>query len=341
MSKKILIMAGGTGGHIFPALAIAKELQSRGVIVEWLGGRNGLENKLVPKHGYRLHRVYSSGLRGKSLATILKAVFLLSLGLLQTILIFIRFRPDKVIGMGGYASGVGGAISTLLFIPLIIHEQNTIPGTTNKLLSKVAKKCFQAFNNTFHEDVNAISSGNPILFKPQTKKTPQSVSNLLVLGGSLGAKKINDTITKIQTPLNIWHQTGTNHFEEIKTQYSKDNHISLKIEPFIEDMAEAYAWADVVVCRAGAMTVSELIVSKTVAILVPFPYAVDDHQTKNAQYLSESGAGMMVNEYELTAELIDKKLSQLNAKSFQEMTKKLELLSVPSPERIIADYLLD
>ena len=340
MSKKILIMAGGTGGHIFPALAIAIELKSRGAIVEWLGGNKGLEKTLVPQHGFKLNSVYSSGLRRKSLFIILKAVILLGLGFFQTILVFIKFRPDKVIGMGGYASGVGGLVAKIFFAPLIIHEQNTIPGTTNKLLSKFAIKTYQAFEDSFIEDVDATTIGNPILFKSQQKNAPHSIKNLLVLGGSLGAKKINETIAKIHTPLNIWHQTGANHLESTKANYNKSTYISLKIEPFIDDMAAAYAWADIVICRAGAMTISELVESKTLALLVPFPFAVDDHQTKNAEYLSKKGASILINESEFNAAIIDKKLSELSAEKLQEMTKRLELLSVPSPEKIIVDYLL-
>ena len=341
MSKKVLIMAGGTGGHIFPALAIANELKARGAIIEWLGGKNGLEDSLVPKHGYYLNRVYSSGLRGKSPVKILKAFFFLGLGLIQTIIVFIKFRPNSVIGMGGYVSGIGGLISKILFIPLIIHEQNTIPGATNRLLSKLAKKNFQAFENTFDKAVNATTVGNPLLFKPKSKKTPQSVQNLLILGGSLGAKKINEIAVQIKTPLNIWHQTGAKHFNDVKNSYNKDFYSNLKIEPFIEDMAKAYAWADVVICRAGAMTVSELIASKTIAILIPFPYAVDDHQSMNAKHLSKNGAGILIKESNLSADLIDEELSKLNSEKLQEITMKLGLLSVPNSEMIIADYLFD
>ena len=340
MSKKILIMAGGTGGHIFPALAIAKELESKGAVIEWLGGKNGMESTLVPNHGYRFNGVYTSGLRGKNPATLFKAFFLLSFGLIQIILVFIRFRPNKVIGMGGYTSGVGGIVSKIFFTPLIIHEQNTIPGTTNKLLSKIAQKCFQAFDNTFHKDINAITTGNPILFTPNSKSTPDLVKNILILGGSLGAKKINQTIPTIKAPLNIWHQTGKEHLEEVKTLYADTVHSEVKIEAFIDNMAEAYAWADLVICRAGAMTVSELIASKTIAILVPFPYAIDNHQTINAEHLSKNGAGIVIQEASFSGEIIDQELLKLDSIKLHKMTKKLELLSVPNPEKIIADYLL-
>jgi len=340
MSKKILIMAGGTGGHIFPALAIAKELKSKGAVIEWLGGKQSMESSLVPNHGYHFNAVCTSGLRGKKLTTLFKAIFLLSFGLIQTILVFIRFRPNKVIGMGGYTSGVGGIVSKIFFIPLIIHEQNTIPGSTNKLLSKIAKKCFQAFDNTFHKDINAVTTGNPILFTPNSKSSPDSVKNILILGGSLGAKKINQTIPTIKTPLNIWHQTGEKHLKEVKDLYAHTIHTEVKIEAFIDNMAEAYAWADLVISRAGAMTISELIASKTIAILVPFPYAINNHQTINAEHLSKNGAGIIIQEVSFNGEIVDQELLKLDSIKLREMTKKLELLSVPNPGTIIADYLL-
>ena len=340
MSKKILIMAGGTGGHIFPALAIAKELKERGVAVEWLGGKNKMESRLVPRHGYKFHGVSSSGLRGKNLLVILKAFFLLGCGFFQTVIIFINYRPNIVIGMGGYASGIGGLISKLFFVPLFIHEQNSVPGTTNRLLSRLASKCFQAFENTFPESAGAITTGNPILFNPIPKNRPKSVKNLLVLGGSLGAKKINQTIPQIKTYVNIWHQTGENHLEEVRVLYKKSQHYGAKIEPFIENMAEAYAWADLVISRAGAMTISELIASNSLAILIPFPYAIDDHQKINAEILSKNEAGILLEEENLNPEAIDREIEALSKDKLHEMAKKLESLKVSTPEQQIADNLL-
>ena len=340
MSKKILIMAGGTGGHIFPALAIAKELKERGAVVEWLGGKNAMESRLVPRHGYKFHGVSSSGLRGKNLLVILKAFFLLGCGFFQTVIIFIKYRPNIVIGMGGYASGIGGLISKLFFVPLFIHEQNSVPGTTNRLLSRLASKCFQAFEDTFPESAGAITTGNPILFNPIPKNRPKSVKNLLVLGGSLGAKKINQTIPQIKTPLNIWHQTGENHLEEVRVLYKKSQHYGAKIEPFIENMAEAYAWADLVISRAGAMTISELIASNSLAILIPFPYAIDNHQKINAEILSKNEAGILLEEENLNPEAIDREIEALSKDKLHEMAKKLESLKVSTPEQQIADNLL-
>ena len=340
MSKKILIMAGGTGGHIFPALAIAKELKERGVAVEWLGGKNKMESRLVPRHGYKFHGVSSSGLRGKNLLVILKAFFLLGCGFFQTVIIFIKYRPNIVIGMGGYASGIGGLISKLFFVPLFIHEQNSVPGTTNRLLSRLASKCFQAFENTFPESTGAITTGNPILFNPIPKNRPKSVKNLLVLGGSLGAKKINQTIPQIKTCVNIWHQTGENHLEEVRVLYKKSQHYGAKIEPFIENMAEAYAWADLVISRAGAMTISELIASNSLAILIPFPYAIDNHQKINAEILTKNEAGILLEEENLNPEAIDREIEALSKDKLHEMAKKLESLKVSTPEQQIADNLL-
>ena len=334
-------MAGGTGGHIFPALSIAKELSKRGAIVEWLGGRNSMESDLVPRYKIKFNGVFTSGIRGKKLITIIRALFLLGFGFIQTVIVFIKYRPNVVIGMGGYASGIGGLIAKIFFVPLFLHEQNTIPGSTNKLLSKISTLNFQAFENSFSKEVNAITTGNPILFEPNSKKAVSEVKNLLVLGGSLGAKKINEVIPQIKTPINIWHQTGKSHFDEVKALYSKSDHRQVKLDPFISNMSEAYAWADLVVCRAGAMTVSELIATKTIAILIPFPYAIDNHQTVNAQYLTKKEAGIIIDEQHLTPEALDEQISQLDSERLKEMSKNLGSLKVQYPERLIADYLLN
>ena len=299
-----------------------------------------MESRLVPRHGYKFHGVSSSGLRGKNLLVILKAFFLLGCGFFQTVIIFIKYRPNIVIGMGGYASGIGGFISKLFFVPLFIHEQNSVPGTTNRLLSRLASKCFQAFEDTFPESAGAITTGNPILFNPIPKNEPKSVKNLLVLGGSLGAKKINQTIPQIKTPLKIWHQTGENHLEEVRVLYKKSQHYGAKIEPFIENMAEAYTWADLVISRAGAMTISELIASNSLAILIPFPYAIDNHQKINAEILSKNEAGILLEEENLNPEAIDREIEALSKDKLHEMAKKLESLKVSTPEQRIADQLL-
>jgi UDP-N-acetylglucosamine--N-acetylmuramyl-(pentapeptide) pyrophosphoryl-undecaprenol N-acetylglucosamine transferase len=340
MSNKILIMAGGTGGHIFPALAIAKELSERGMDVVWLGSKGGMEETIVPKHGYPLHCIHSSGLRGKNLFAFIKGISLLGLGFIQTFSLFIKNKPTIVIGMGGYASGVGGVVAKIFFTRLVIHEQNTIPGTTNRLLSRIANKSFQAFENSFDSKVKAVTVGNPILFQPKTKNCPKSVNNLLVLGGSLGAKKINELIPLIKKPLNIWHQTGGKHIETTKLAYQDSLHLNVHIESFIENMAEAYEWADLVICRAGAMTISELIATKSIAILIPFPYAVDDHQTQNARKLSDAGAGILLNESDLDNNEVDNILQKLTPVKLESMTNILQQLQTENAEKVITDYLL-
>jgi UDP-N-acetylglucosamine--N-acetylmuramyl-(pentapeptide) pyrophosphoryl-undecaprenol N-acetylglucosamine transferase len=337
--SKILIVAGGTGGHIFPALAIARELKRHSIDIEWLGSTDGMENIIVPKNGIKLHDVHAVGLRGKSLKKLIMAPFFLSFAILQTFKIILKVKPDMVIGMGGFVSGIGGIVSKMMSIPLVIHEQNAIPGTTNRILSKIASQTFQAFDNTFDTRINAITCGNPIAFHVVDKEGSHSKLNLLVLGGSLGANSINETIPKLSIDMNIWHQTGENHIQHVRSMYAQsDNQKStLKIEPFIEDMAEAYAWADIVICRSGAMTISELIATKSVAILVPFPYAINDHQTKNAMILSDLGAAILIKEDKLNPNMLDKIIENIDLK---DMTTRLQSIENIDSVKLITDYLL-
>lgn len=331
--KTILIMAGGTGGHIFPALAVAKKLKKHTVNLHWLGSNKGMENQLIPQHNIKLHSVNAVGLRGKNLANLIKAPFLLGFAFFQTLQIFIKIKPNAVLGMGGFASGIGGVIAWILRIPLVIHEQNSILGTTNKLLSKIATQTFQAFDGAFNT-ANVITSGNPILFQTQVKTVQNKPLNLLVLGGSLGAKSINKLIPKLKTPCNIWHQTGSQHFDSVKSDYSKK---PFKISAFIEDMAYAYAWADVVICRAGAMTISELIATNSAAILIPFPFAIDDHQTHNAKILSQQKAGILLPQTELNANKLDEILSEIDLTS---MATAIGQFKKIDSGKLISDYLL-
>lgn len=334
-NNTVLIMAGGTGGHIFPALAIAKELKIRNTNVEWLGSKRGMENRLVPQHDINLHTVNAVGLRGKNILSLAKAPFLLVLAFFQTISVFKKIKPNVVLGMGGFASGIGGVVAWLLGIPLVIHEQNAIPGTTNKILSKIAKQTFQAFDQTFDPFVGAITSGNPIAFNPKNKNTTNTPLNLLVLGGSLGAKSINAAIPQLKTTLNIWHQTGKQHLTSVMSSYNKKPY---KINDFIDSMDQAYAWADVIICRCGAMTISELIATNSVAILVPFPYAIDDHQTENAKIISDQGAGILLPQTQLSANKIDEILNQID---LEVMSNKIKQLKSIDSVKLISDYLLE
>lgn len=335
MSKTILIMAGGTGGHIFPALAVANALKKHPVKLYWIGSKKGMENQIVPQHNIDLYTVNAVGLRGKNIFNLMKAPFLLTLAFFQTLRLFIKIKPVAVLGMGGFSSGIGGVIAWLLGIPLVIHEQNAIPGTTNKLLSKIATQTFQAFAGTFDKQ-NVITSGNPIAFQVQTKTFDNQSKplNLLVLGGSLGAKSINELIPKLKTPCRIWHQTGKQHLDSVRANYPQK---PFKISAFIEDMSRAYAWADVVICRAGAMTISELIATRSVAILIPFAYAVDDHQTFNAKILSTQGAGILLPQSELSAQKLDEILSKIDLRA---MTTALSQFKQENSAECISDYLL-
>lgn len=335
--KTILIMAGGTGGHIFPALAIAKELDQRSVNIKWLGSKHGMENILVPKHNIQLHSVNTVGLRGKNIIALIKAPFLLSLAFIQTVRVFVKINPDVVLGMGGFASGIGGAVAWLLRVPLVIHEQNSVPGTTNKLLIKTATQAFQAFDNTFEQSAKAITSGNPVMFKPKKTNTDNKKLNLLIIGGSLGSKPINDIVTKLNIDINIWHQTGKQHLESVKTQYNSKN---TKVVAFIDDMAKAYAWADIVLCRAGAMTVSELMLAAKSSVLIPLPHAIDNHQFHNAKILSDHGAGILIEQKDLSVKLLEKVLLDLDDKKIKKMSKQANKLAKPDATKMISDYLM-
>ncbi|KAA0445345.1 MAG: undecaprenyldiphospho-muramoylpentapeptide beta-N-acetylglucosaminyltransferase, partial [Candidatus Thioglobus sp.] len=306
MSKTILIMAGGTGGHIFPALAVANELKKSGVNLHWLGSNHGMENSIIPRHNIPLHAVSAVGLRGKNMFSLFKAPFLLSVAFLQTLRVFISVRPDCVLGMGGFASGIGGVIARLLRIPLVIHEQNSIAGTTNKLLTKIASKTFQAFNGALD---GATTCGNPVLLKPKKSKTGNKKLNLLVVGGSLGAKPINDIASQLDANINIFHQTGKQHFDAVSAKHHKKG---AKIVAFIDDMAAAYAWADVVLCRAGAMTISELMIAAKPSILIPLPHAIDNHQFHNAKILASQQAGILIEQKDFTLEKLQQTLLELD-----------------------------
>ncbi|MDC9714495.1 MAG: undecaprenyldiphospho-muramoylpentapeptide beta-N-acetylglucosaminyltransferase [Gammaproteobacteria bacterium] len=334
MSKTILIMAGGTGGHIFPALAIAKELKTHSVNIEWLGSKHGMENTLIPKHNLKLHSVNAVGLRGKNLLTLIKAPFLLSLALLQTLGVFIRVKPDVVLGMGGFSSGIGGVVAWILRIPLVIHEQNSISGTTNKSLAKIATQIFQAFDGAF---ANAITVGNPVLFEPKKNNNSHKKLNLLIIGGSLGAKPINDIVSQLAIDINIWHQTGKQHLDTVKAQYKYKN---IKITAFIDNMADAYAWADVVLCRAGAMTVSELMLSAKPSILIPLPHAIDNHQFYNAKILADNNAGILIKQEDLSLELLTSTLATLDDEKLKNMGENAVKLAKPGAARVISEYLM-
>lgn len=319
MTMRVLIMAGGTGGHVFPALAVAAALQQHDVDIVWIGTKKGIEAKLVPDAGHPLNFIHVQGLRGKGLLGWLLAPFKLIKAVVEALLIIKRVQPNVVLGLGGFASGPGGIAAWLLRKPLVIHEQNAIPGLTNRLLSKIAKRVLEGFDNSFVNITNAQWVGNPVRASIEALATPKQRFNgragalrLLVLGGSLGAKTLNEIVPQAlglsAQKIAVRHQCGQRHLANCKTHYQQAE-IVADIVAFIDDMPAAYAWADLVVCRAGALTVAELSVAGVAALLVPFPYAVDDHQTHNAAALVAVGAAYLLPEKTLTSEVLAAKIN--------------------------------
>ena len=317
--KTILIMAGGTGGHIYPALAVADYLHEHGFNLCWLGTDKGLEARVVPQYGYPLMKISISGLRGKGVLRFVMAPWMLLVALWQVLMIIREKRPCAVLGMGGFASGPGGIAAWLMRVPLLIHEQNAIAGLTNRLLLPFAHTVMSAFPGVFntYKKVNVI--GNPVradianIEPPLSKYEDMNEHDLhiLVLGGSLGALKLNELVPEAlsglqQCRFTVRHQCGEKHLVLTTGKY-QHLRINADVHPFIEDMAESYRWADVVICRAGALTVAELTSAGVGSILIPFPHAVDDHQTENARYLTDHDAGLLLPESELSRQ----KLRQL------------------------------
>lgn len=333
----ILMMAAGTGGHVFPALAVAEELKKRGATIHWLGTPKGMENELVASHGYKFHAIDMMGLRGKGITRLIKLPFTLSHAILQAKKIILENNIDIAVGFGGYVTAPGGLAAKILGKPLIIHEQNAIAGMSNRYLSKIASKVLQAFPNAFKNNTTKIITvGNPVrkaiteLGQPSNRFDPNDLSPLkvLIVGGSLGAQVLNDVVPLalqlMDKSVEVQHQCGKNNYEYTQEKYQKVNSDlhSYKIKSFIDDMADAYAWADVIICRAGALTVTEIQNVGLPAIFVPLPHAVDDHQTANAKYLDDIDAAFLLPQSQLTPESLKEKLSNLNRKICLEMATR-------------------
>ncbi|WP_299733100.1 undecaprenyldiphospho-muramoylpentapeptide beta-N-acetylglucosaminyltransferase [uncultured Endozoicomonas sp.] len=318
----VMIMAGGTGGHIFPGLATAHELEKSGYRIHWLGTPGSMEAELVPKHGIEISFIPVTGLRGKGVGFFVKAPWRLMKSLIKAIQVLRTQKPVCVIGMGGYAAGPGGVAARLLGIPLIIHEQNAVAGLTNKLLARVATRVLEAFPDAFAALPSVagktVLTGNPVRSEIAAVRAnkPHSPLRLLVVGGSRGALAINELMPELMKRCNnrleIWHQTGKATYEQCLAQYQQQgfsgNDSDCRVAPFIDDMAQAYEWADLVLCRSGALTVAELAAAGKPAILVPFPHAVDDHQTVNGQYLVKQGAALMIQQHDLDIDALTKNI---------------------------------
>lgn len=309
--KRVLIMAGGTGGHVFPGLAVARYLHENNVDVHWLGTKQGIESKLVPAANIPLHLITIGGLRGKGVKTLMSAPIKISAAVRQSLCVIKEVNPDAVIGMGGFVSGPGGVASWLSRRPLIIHEQNAKAGLTNKVLARFSRRVLEGFPHAFRKQPKVIPVGNPVrheiesLPPPSERFDSSTPFRLLILGGSLGAQALNEIVPRALARLKpeerpeVWHQTGEKHFETAQKAYQSMG-VLAKLTPFISDMAQAYAWANMVLCRAGASTVAELCAAGLGAIFVPFPYAVDDHQTANASYMVKNNAALCIQQAELT-----------------------------------------
>lgn len=349
----VLIATGGTGGHVYPALAVAEELLSRGVKVSWMGTRKGMEAKIVTEKSIPLHFVSVTGLRGKGALGWLMAPFKLTFAIAQAISIVLKQKPNVVLGMGGFVSGPGGMASWLLRKPLVIHEQNTIAGLTNKMLANFATHVVEAFPNTFSNTKKAIHLGNPVRSDIETLPEPRGRFierdskniNVLVLGGSLGATALNENLPKVfsslqeSCSLNIVHQTGLKHINTA-TEFYKKTSLKADVVAYIDDMSKLYSWADIVICRSGALTISELSSAGLGALLIPYPYAVDDHQYYNAMYLVNGNAAIVIRQSELQSSEFLKTLETLicnGREKLLSMAENARKLSMPNAASHVAD----
>ena len=337
MTKRLLVMAGGTGGHVFPGLAVASELASQNWQIHWLGTPGRMEAQIVPQAGYPISFIDVVGVRKNGIVTLLLAPFKIIKATIQAHQVIKEFQPHVVIGMGGFASGPGGVAAWLNRLPLILHEQNAVPGLTNKLLSRIAKKVLTGFDNTFPEQrLNQNNKyswvGNPVRQEFAELPVKNSVDlplNLLVVGGSLGAQVLNEIVPLALAGINqvnVRHQTGAGHLATVQQTYTQQaiEPDSYQITEFIDDIPAAYAWADLVICRAGALTVAEVAAAGVMAIFVPLPHAVDDHQTKNAKTLVDVQAAHLLPQSELTAHRLQTLLQQyvLSPETLIEMGKR-------------------
>lgn len=345
-------MAGGTGGHVFPGLAVADALSAAGYQVEWLGTEAGIESRLVPDAGYTLHCLPVSGVRGLGVVTLLKAPLMIARSVYSAWALLRKLRPVAVMGFGGYAAGPGAVAAKLLGKPLILHEQNSVLGTTNGLLQYVASRRLEGFPNTFTRRRNTYLTGNPVradiaAMAKQKQRTENGTVHILVVGGSRGARALNENLPLLlkeasknsSASVSVCHQSGEQELASTKARYETlGGGLQFEVRAFLDNMAERYCWADIVICRAGAMTVAELTAAGKPSLLIPFPYAIDDHQTENARWLADQSAGILVPQTELLSEATIGQLKELLASqekrsAMAECAKKLAI--VDSANRVV------
>jgi UDP-N-acetylglucosamine--N-acetylmuramyl-(pentapeptide) pyrophosphoryl-undecaprenol N-acetylglucosamine transferase len=341
--KTILIMAGGTGGHIFPGLAVAHEMRAAGWQVVWLGARGGMEERLVPPRGYRTEWIRAKAARGKGLVQKLLLPASLLFSFWESARVIRRVKPDVVLGLGGYVAFPGGMMASLLNRPLALHEQNAVPGLANRVLSTVSDKVMVAFPRALKA---AEWTGNPVRGEIAAIASPekrfqgrQGPLRILAVGGSLGAQALNEAVPKalalLSPPVSVVHQSGEKHLQALRKNYS-DAGVEGELVAFIDDMARRYAEADLVICRAGAVTIAELSAGGMASILVPFPHAVDDHQSANARFLADQGAAILVPQKEMTAAKLAALIGSLDRPKLLDMAKKARALGKPDAASLVA-----
>ena len=324
--KHVMMMAAGTGGHVFPALAVAKALQQQGTQVSWLATPAGMENRLLKNHDIPIYQIDIQGVRGNGFVRKALAPFKILKATLSAMRYMKQLKVDAVAGFGGYVAGPGGLAARLLGIPIIVHEQNAVAGFTNTQIARIAKTVCQAFPNTFPEQAKIVTTGNPVrqeitaIANPALRYQEREKAGLplrvLIVGGSLGAQALNERVPaalkQLDVPLSVYHQCGQNHAESTLPRYAdKPASFSVDVQPFIEDMAKAYSDADLIICRAGALTVTEVATAGVAAIFVPLPSAVDDHQTANAKFLAHHGAATICPQATMTADSLAELLKPL------------------------------
>ncbi len=348
-NKKLMVMAGGTGGHVFPAIAVAQYLQTQGWEICWLGTVDRMEAQLVPKHGIPIDFIQISGLRGKGLIALLKAPFKILRAIWQARKIIKKQQPNAVLGMGGYVSGPGGIAAKLCGVPVILHEQNAVAGLTNKWLAKIATSVLQAFPTAFPQTEVV---GNPVRQSLFSMESPDArfanrtgKLRVLVVGGSQGARVLNQTLPEVVKALadrvSIRHQVGAGSLENVTALYGElAQSEDVQITEFIDDMAEAYAWADLVICRSGALTVCELAAVGTPAIFVPFQHK-DRQQYLNAKYLADANAAEIIEQVDLTAEKLIQMIEALDRKKLLQMAMNAKKMATPQAAQRVAEVIIE
>ena len=348
MSRTLLIMAGGTGGHIFPGLAVAEQARAAGWQVVWMGARGGMEERLVPRHGYAAAWIRARAARGKGLLQKLLLPANLLYSFWQSARYIRRLRPDVVLGLGGYVAFPGGMMASLLGRPLALHEQNAVAGLANRVLAGVSDKVMVAFPQALR---GAEWTGNPVRAEISAIAPPQErfrgragPLRLLVVGGSLGAQALNDAVPRALALLpqrpQVVHQSGEKHLEVLRGNYSAAG-VQGELVPFIDDMARRYAEADLVICRAGAVTVAELSAGGMASVLVPFPHAVDDHQTANARFLADQGAAILLPQTQLTPQRLAEVIGSLDRAALLRMAESARALGKPDAAKLVAQRCME